>query len=613
MKRRIVSLLLAGCMIAKVGAVAFAEEMPEIQTIESTNETAEPTVTENVETNDVVTETPVTESYDTTIPEVEPKESETSDESTVDTDISVTDDESKKDVVEDEPSLEKDETSIEPSEGDTRFEIITNEDGTQKKIVYEYVVDEETGELIEVIKEEIEGKFDENGELIEDVEEDDDENLGKIIGFEALEDISFDHVPTMDELKDSLPKSVAATIKGKEDDTKQDVEIKFNESSLEEIVIENADNEEEESRTYNLEAEVVTDIEIADGVSLPNLTITVLDQGIDYEYQELTDETTGVCVKGVFPKNASIEVTMSEISQTISNRMKALDDAYDMNLDSCDTEFVDSCYQINILDKDGNVYDMAASDKQAHVIIPLQDDSASKIAGNRFTVFVGEGETDHKFDKDANTIEYLSNDFAAPVTVLGTQTHYFYNVRFEVLSTTEEDFEFSSEYRAEKGSELTVPTFYSSDYPKLESLTWSDVDATVECDMLYTNYIDSTKYVADKGDVLEDSIVESYGDDIVVEGEENIDDESIVSKEDDASVIDDAAATQPGETEKSNSDEVTDVEVTEPVKKVDDDASDTNSEQEHDNKSTDDVEVVVKEDIIVPEVSESNDDTSSEE
>lgn len=55
----------------------------------------------------------------------------------------------------------------EPEEGDTYFEIVTKEDGTTVKVTYEYVVNEETGELEAVVKEELEGLFDEEGNLIE--------------------------------------------------------------------------------------------------------------------------------------------------------------------------------------------------------------------------------------------------------------------------------------------------------------------------------------------------------------------------------------------------------------------------------------------------------------
>lgn len=65
---------------------------------------------------------------------------------------------------------EKAEEPKEPEAGDTYFEIITKDDGTTVKTIYEYVINEETGELEPVIKEEIEGLFDENGNPVEEKE-----------------------------------------------------------------------------------------------------------------------------------------------------------------------------------------------------------------------------------------------------------------------------------------------------------------------------------------------------------------------------------------------------------------------------------------------------------
>lgn len=594
MKRKIVSLLLAGCLVAKVGAVALAEELPEIVVTESVDNTAaENTSDTTVETpaETEITESSETESYDTTI-------SDTEDDTTIDN--------VNGDIIAEEQIIvsndgTNNDSSKEYSEGDTRFEIITNEDGTQKKIIYEYKIDEETGKLIEVVKDEIEGQFDEDGELIEDIEVDNenDEDLGKIIGFESLDDISFDHVPTIDELKASLPKTVVATIKGKEENSTQDIEIKFDESALEEIVIEDANNEDEESKIFTLEAEIATDIDVADGVSNPKLTITVSDPGIDYEYQELIDETTGISVKGVLPKGATLEISTQEVPESVIERIEALNESYDMEKDSCDTEFVDTSVVINVLDKDGNIYDLTKSDKQVLVTIPVQDESIEKIAGNKFTLLIDDEEIDHSFDKDEKVVKYLTNDLSKQVTVLGTQTHYFYNVRFEVLSTTEDDFEFSSEYRAEKGSDLTIPTFYSSEYPKLDTLTWDDVDDTVECDMVYTNYIDSTKYVADKGEI-DDSIseVESYGDELVADGEnivsdtsDNTDDVNIDSENDESTVSEENV-------ENSNSDN--------------NESETKSSDAKKENESTNDTEVIIKDDILLPDSSESEDDAPVE-
>ena len=65
-------------------------------------------------------------------------------------------------------ALEDEEEAEEKQVGDTYFEIVTKEDGTQVKATYEYILDEETGELKSVLKEEQEGTFDEEGNLIEE-------------------------------------------------------------------------------------------------------------------------------------------------------------------------------------------------------------------------------------------------------------------------------------------------------------------------------------------------------------------------------------------------------------------------------------------------------------
>lgn len=55
-----------------------------------------------------------------------------------------------------------------PVAGDKYYKIITQEDGTTVREIYEYVLDEETGELTAILKESLEGQFDEEGKLIEE-------------------------------------------------------------------------------------------------------------------------------------------------------------------------------------------------------------------------------------------------------------------------------------------------------------------------------------------------------------------------------------------------------------------------------------------------------------
>lgn len=72
----------------------------------------------------------------------------------------------KKDTEKQEEDKEKPDEDI--KQGDTYFEIVTREDGTTVKATYEYILNEETGELEPILKEEQEGKFDEEGNLIEE-------------------------------------------------------------------------------------------------------------------------------------------------------------------------------------------------------------------------------------------------------------------------------------------------------------------------------------------------------------------------------------------------------------------------------------------------------------
>ena len=72
-----------------------------------------------------------------------------------------------------------------PQEGDVYGEIILNEDGTKTFIIYKFVIDEETGELVMVIDKEIENFIDELDEKEEDEEEteEDDEKETYTVSF----------------------------------------------------------------------------------------------------------------------------------------------------------------------------------------------------------------------------------------------------------------------------------------------------------------------------------------------------------------------------------------------------------------------------------------------
>ena len=335
---------------------------------------------------------------------------------------------------------------------------------------------------------------------------------------------------------------------------------------------EDTDNTDDTDNTELESDESSTDEELEDDMSDADTELAeyITDSDLNYSYQELVDEETGISIKGPFPENATLQVTSSDIPTAIMDRITALYSQYDIELDSCDTEFIDTCVELKILDADGNEYDALDSDKDVLVTIPVSEVSMEMIGSNKYTVLAGdESELPHSFDKEDATIQFLTKDLSRVITVLGTQTHYFYTVRFEVLSTTEDDFEFSTEYRAERGDSIEPPTFYSSAYPKLEQLTWDDVDETVECDMTFTNYIDSTKYVADKGDSIDDSEfeVESYGEKL------STDDEYALEESD----------------------------------------SDSDSTSEESDDDPDEIEVALKEDMILPESSDSDVDVPIED
>ena len=261
MKRKLLSMLMAGLMITNSSLVAFAEEIPEETIVESNQESEEVS-------NDTVQES----------------------------------DESPNSQLEDT----SEQVNSNEKDGDEKEEMETDQLSDDEEIVDGKETDEETGEL--------EGLFDEDGNPIEEEEdleeellmEEEDEDIGKIIKFEPLSSIKFDYTPSIEEIEDALPKTVTAIVKGKDEDTEISVDISFNYDDYCNIAKEDTENINDETLSYTLEAKVSTSYEFVDGISNPTLSITVLNEGIDLTYQELTDEESQITVSGMLPVGAKL-------------------------------------------------------------------------------------------------------------------------------------------------------------------------------------------------------------------------------------------------------------------------------------------------------------------
>ena len=182
---RIISLSIVAALYISMSASAFAEieetEIPVEEAmienattseeqateavVEEAAETSEESVTENID--DSTTETEAT----STSPEDEaPTDDETEETPGLISEII----DSVKELIsptDEEAELAEEPESEEPAEGDTYFKIIMRDYGTKVKVTYEYVMNEETGELEAIVKDELEGEFDEDGNLIEKEEE----------------------------------------------------------------------------------------------------------------------------------------------------------------------------------------------------------------------------------------------------------------------------------------------------------------------------------------------------------------------------------------------------------------------------------------------------------
>lgn len=537
MKNRIVSLLLTGVVISNVTLTAFAEEMDEVSVSEAVIETQfspESLVTNTkTSTNNTIIDSTVNETQRTeTTTEIINNETIESKDPNLDTTVSETTNEPEifenenastdnkenesDNIIDNEDKIVEAEDKViekkEPIVGDQTFEIKTNEDGTQTRITYEYQIDEETGELILVEIESIDGLFDEDGNLIEAEEEDteEDETIGKVIGLSGLGTVTFDHKPTADEIKASLPASIGATIKGETKNIETSFAITFNEADIEAIVNAVPDNEEVDL-TFSLIPTVTNAIEIAEGVEIPSLEVRIICDAA-LEYQTLIDETSGIAVEGMLPKDASISVETidnEEFAATITDTNNIFyenPDAYD----SFDFLFMDSSYRIIITDPKGNEY---VPKYELLVTKKITDENVTKIGSNQFTVTENGVEVLNSFNAATKELSYLTSDLSNTL-ISGTNTVNYVLIRFEVLSTNN-DFEFSSVSKLEIGAEIVVPEFYTSDETigsALSDIDWSDVDSVATASVTYTKYIDSSDYIIERGNDIEVVEAASYGD-----------------------------------------------------------------------------------------------------
>ena len=544
MKRKLLSMLMAGLMITNSSLVAFAEEMPKETIVESNQESEEVS-------NDTVQES----------------------------------DESQNSQLEDT----SEQVNSNEKDGDEKEEIETNQCSDDEEIVDGKETDEETGEL--------EGLFDEDGNPIEEEEdleeellmEEEDEDIGKIIKFEPLSSIKFDYTPSIEEIEDALPKTVTAIVKGKDEDTEIGVDISFNYDDYCNIAKEDTENINDETLSYTLEAKVSTSYEFVDGISNPTLSITVLNEGIDLTYQELTDEESQITVSGMLPVGAKL-VLDYDVSSPDSIKNPILESWSNESIESDVIEhpFFQIITGLSVVDSNDNIFspiegcDLLVTHK-------LSDEDVEKIAGHNYRVFYGETEIEHSFSAEDKTISFLYSDsFDGDVlTITGIETQYYYTVTFNILSKRKgTDYQMSSSSRLLRGSKVVIPEFYDIEHPNISDIDWSDVEETVTHDAVYTKYIDSKSYDIETGSEDEILEAESYGAILEVEKLENEKDVSEESVEDSLS----------GDSEDTD----TDAESTE------DDSNNTSGE-------TASPEVVIKEeDIAIPD-SDSEDNESGED
>lgn len=480
MKKKIVSMLLAGMMLGNTGLVAFARE-------------AEPI--------DSATETVVAEAATTEAVAAETKASEEVAEDTAESTTEATK------VAEAEDTSASDEVASEETVADTESEDVevTEADSTTEK---------ESAELYS--EEEVEEK---------------DEDIGKIIGFRSLGVITFDYEPTVDDIKAALPGRVVAILKGEHENIEADMSITFNDAAIENIISQLSDtNVADTELTFTLEAQVLTSCDYVENVATPTVTIKLVDEGYDLTYQTLSDEASGVTVEGMLPEGAKVEVVSNEetLVDAAVEDMALAEENVDLDDKTVDRKYVVNNYNITVYDNEGREY---VPEQALLVTEKLDEEEVAAIAGNQYTLYDDKGDIiEHSFDANLGEITYLANDFSSDITTLGTKTDFMYTVSFEIRDSATDQVLFATEGRFPKGTEIITPEFYGKDYD-LASINWGDIDELVTRDATYIAYINKTIVEVETGQEDADLEVASYGEKLLVEDTTAINEEKNVSVE----------------------------------------------------------------------------------
>lgn len=513
-------MLLVSLMVSNTGLVAFAKE--------TETETAKETTAIEAVTNDAVLE-----------PEIAPEETASEKEAATDSAVLEPDNSAEVTVPETEPV---DKVSADVT--------VVDENIAQELGIEENVTSESNS---------VENIFIETDDDA-DVEDEEilDEDLGKIIGFRSLGTVTFDYEPTVDDIKAALPNQVTAIFKSEDENTEAAISVQYNDAAIEEIVAQISDtNAKDEELTFILEAQVLTSSDYVSGVAAPTVTIKLVDGGYDLVYQTLSDEGTNVTVEGMLPEEATIEVVSDSenIVEAAAEGIAQAEENYDVDKKTVDTKFIVNNYKITVYDAEGNEY---IPTETLLITEKLDEDEVKAIAGNQYTIYDEDGELiEHSFDAELGEITYLADSLDANVTTLGTETDYVYSVNFEIRDADTDVVLFSSESRMLKGSEVTVPEFYSSAYD-VASIDWGDVEATVTKDATYTTYVNKNDVNVETGEEDADLVVESYGEKLFVEDTTAIDDENTIIIETEECEVDSTEESTADVTENSLDEQYTD-------------------------------------------------------
>ncbi len=221
------------------------------------------------------------------------------------------------------------------------------------------------------------------------------------------------------------------------------------------------------------------------------------------------------------PEGATLELKMIDENNAHIREIVEHNQEMSYDMDSFDMMFAESQFGIAVVDADGNEY---TSEEGFLITKTVSEDTINKISDNHFVVYAGDNMIEHAFDRDEKTITFKVDTLSDEFVIIGTETCRFYTIRFEVLSVSDDSFEFSTESRLKKGDDVIVPEFYSDEYKGiLDTIDWSDVDSVCEKDAVYTKYVDSKAYDIEKGESVEDPEAESYGEEIVIDVKDNED------------------------------------------------------------------------------------------